>query len=963
MNLNIGNEKVNNINTTSSTVQSTTVQTSSTSSAIKMIDEEKNTLCKNLGITIDEYYAIIAENPTFKTANLDKQQEIVKAYKSEVAAKAQATTTPQQNEEVPAETATETQSVESNPYTYANKAEYNKKDVKGKIEDCYAELAKNIYIHGATLGKISLPAHSAEEWAKLSDAQKQAEVEKLKQFIDTVPELKTLKAQFNTKVQGKGQEALVDAAMNMIQTANTTYNEDGKVGMAFTDFVKLDEFDRNERIEQYLSDEKNLNAGNLNENDKKFLARTEMLRTQVASKISEIRAEAAEKAGKKAPKPLNPEQLDTSDIAKYMKYYNLNENELLYKGFSEKAGFKLENLSNEDQEAYKNFEKLNKNPSAQKQIQNAKAKNASALKSEYDAIKAKVQKGEEISSDEQVELSILEEYLNSEEGKFALKNAENLPTPKTDYEKSVVKDYETISTQLNGVAHGSDIKSVAMVSAIEQKIDGMSKEDAVKYISTFINMNSAEEGQAITLAFVNKYPELLDDKNLFDSNALNADELNTEQYQRFRKATLDAANSGSKEDIAAAQRAVETSAQVLKMPHCKGAEHDDKKCLVGDAASQILTAEGLKSAVDVVVTITDAEKSNKTIDKISNSKNANHDTQIYIAKNSSLATEGAQAHYVDIAGKNSSKAAAYISENGIISQLSAKAQTEAFVATRANIEKHFKGQKAIQYSNSLADQIQNCDKNNQLAMHNEMLNSKYSEVQEHVAGNIKNYDVSVQAKAVESIVATGNAKATEVAVANLCTAPQVVQDDANLKGILNSAYPENPIANIANSANSEIQQKIASGAKLTPQEYFSLSDREKIEYKANFFKSLPAAKQIAMLSSLTDVTLKKTIFKRLANQDKNFFRSLVESDANTATFAYDNHIGEEIVMEVAKRKSASDIKFGNLSKKINADYQKKNSSLASTENTFSRNYTTDPNGFKFDPKALFKLDENGNILA
>lgn len=945
MNLNIGNEKVNNINTVSSTVQSSTVQTSSTSSApIKMVDEEKNKICKKLGITIDEYDAIIAKYPTFKTASYDEQQKIVTAYKSEVAAKAQATTTPQQNEEKPAETATETQSVESNPYTYANKAEYNKKDVKGKIEDCYAELAKNIYIHGATLGKVSLPAHSAEEWAKLSDAQKQAEVEKLKQFIDTVPELKTLKAQFNTKVQDKDQEALVDAVMNMIQTANMTYSEDDKVGMAFTDFVKLDEHVRAVRTEEYLSYEKD----NLNENDKKFLARTEMLKKQVASKVSEI-----------TKKDIAPEQLEADDIVQYMKYYNLNENELLYKGFSEKAGFKLENLSNEDQEAHKYFGKLGSTV-GQKLIQNAKAKNALALKSEYDAIKAKVQKGEEISSDEQVRLNILKDYLNSEEGKFALKNAENLPTPETDYEKSVVKDYETISTQLSSVAHGSDMKSVAMISAIGQKIEGMSREDAVKYISTFINMNSAEEGPAIALAFVNKYPELLKDKDLIGTVSLNIDELSTEQTRVHHETVAITSATGTKKQKLAADQALLTETEIMQMPHCKGAEYDDKKCLVGGVASQILTAEGLKSAVDMVVTITDAEKSNKTIDKISNSKNANHDTQIYIAKNSSLATEGAQAHYVDIAGKNSSKAAAYISENGIISQLSAKAQTEAFVATRANIEKHFKGQKAIQYSNSLADQIQNCDKNNQLAMHNEMLNSKYSEVQEHVAGNIKNYDVSVQAKAVESIVATGNVKATEVAVANLCTAPQVVQDGAKLKDILNNAYPENPIAD---TAKSEIQQKIASGAKLTPQEYFSLSDREKTEYKANFFKSLPAAKQIAMLSSLTDVTLKKTIFKRLVSQDKNFFRSLVESDANTATFAYDMHIGEEIVMEVAKRKAASDIKFALLSQKIDADYEKKNSPLASTENNFSRNYTTDPNGFKFDPKELFKLDKNGNILA
>lgn len=229
-----------------------------------------------------------------------------------------------------------------------------------------------------------------------------------------------------------------------------------------------------------------------------------------------------------------------------------------------------------------------------------------------------------------------------------------------------------------------------------------------------------------------------------------------------------------------------------------------------------------------------------------------------------------------------------------------------------------------------------------------------------LASQIKNCDVSVQSKAVESIVATGNAKATEAAVANLCTAPQVVQDDANLKGILNSAY-SNETTEYATS--SEIQQKIASGAKLTSQEFYALSPQEKQSYIANYFKSLPTAKQFKILSSLTDVNLKKTIFKRLINEDKNFFRSLVENDANTAEFAYNMHIGEEIVMEVAKRKAASDIKFALLSQKIDADYQKKNSPLASTENTFSRNYTTDPSGFKFDPKEIYVKDKKGNILA
>ena len=225
-----------------------------------------------------------------------------------------------------------------------------------------------------------------------------------------------------------------------------------------------------------------------------------------------------------------------------------------------------------------------------------------------------------------------------------------------------------------------------------------------------------------------------------------------------------------------------------------------------------------------------------------------------------------------------------------------------------------------------------------------------------LAGQIKNCDVSVQSKAIESIVASGNSNATEIALSNLATsAPSVVQDEANLKGILYGAYTENVTAS---TDKTELQQKIASGARLTPQEYYSLSDKEKLEYKTNYFKSLPPAKQIAMLSNLTDVSMKKTIFKKLINQDKNFFRSLVESDATTAEFAYNMHIGEEIVMEVANRKAASDIKFALLSQKIDKDYQKKNSlnSLAT-----SSNYTTTPNDF--DKTEIYRKDKQGHILA
>lgn len=199
----------------------------------------------------------------------------------------------------------------------------------------------------------------------------------------------------------------------------------------------------------------------------------------------------------------------------------------------------------------------------------------------------------------------------------------------------------------------------------------------------------------------------------------------------------------------------------------------------------------------------------------------------------------------------------------------------------------------------------------QAAMHKEIMsldNSKYSEVIEHAAGNIKNYDPTIQNEAIESVVATGNTKAVETAYTNLAASPAVVQESAQLRQIIETS--------LENKNIEELAQKIKSGAPLTREEYNSLTEVQKQEYKAAYFKSLSPAKQVEIMTKISDVNTKKAMFKKVAQYSPNLLKSIIEHDAESAEFVYNMHIADDLVLSVAKRKSASVIQFANLVKKI-----------------------------------------------
>ena len=234
-----------------------------------------------------------------------------------------------------------------------------------------------------------------------------------------------------------------------------------------------------------------------------------------------------------------------------------------------------------------------------------------------------------------------------------------------------------------------------------------------------------------------------------------------------------------------------------------------------------------------------------------------------------------------------------MNEDGTLTRLDKNVQTNAFKILRNRFEQDdFTKDEAIQNLYTLADQIQNCDKDNQLDMHNDIMGSKYSEVQRHAAGNIGNYDPSVQSDALNSVYATGNDSAVEAAVESIANSPSadvvekvmpVTVADAAVKTFENN--PEIFDALEVTASGKTIKEKIASGARLTLHEYSSLTPAEKREYFMNFFKALSPNEKIKLIKSISSTSVRNNIYKMIARTNNDLFDRLIQ-DPSVAEVIY-----------------------------------------------------------------------------
>lgn len=206
-----------------------------------------------------------------------------------------------------------------------------------------------------------------------------------------------------------------------------------------------------------------------------------------------------------------------------------------------------------------------------------------------------------------------------------------------------------------------------------------------------------------------------------------------------------------------------------------------------------------------------------------------------------------------------------------IPEYSKENQTPAFKNILTGSE-NFDDKDAIEIQKTLSNQIAKSDKSNQLDMHNDIMNSKFSEVQEQAASNIKDYDHSVQVEAIDKVYETKNSKAVQAVIDNLDKMPPQVQqvEAARLVG-------EIALSSVVESGL--LETKLMNGS-LTTRELMQLTPTQRREYFVKQFTEASPAKKLEILKKLASASsgvYKKTIYTIIARFSAPLLKSMVES--------------------------------------------------------------------------------------
>lgn len=864
--------------------------------SVQMTDTNKLALLKKLNITLDQYNAIKAQNPNFDTLSPAEQYEIIDNFSVKTPTLVESKTEKQDAKVEKTSTST--------PEIKDIKAEYNKKDLVGKTEICYSEVARNIYIYGVKdKDKVIANAHSKEEWDKLSDEEKKAEVEKVKTFIKSDERLKNVKNKYDDKVPENTKEIVIDAIMRAIHAADAE-------GISFVDFMKKGEYERKELIERHLVNENKINPENLNKNDKEYLAQSKMLNSEVTKVVEK-------KTGQKLDNEL--------DTGLYVKYYNLSEDELLHSALKEKVK-NGEKLTDVEQKQYARYNEMMAEPSNQQIVKEAKAQNILELDKEFNTLSAKIKKGETLSPEERKAYSILKETLNSEESKELRNFGKLMPQPQTDYEKKVAADVENYKAQTKEYVHGSDLEAGTVIAYIGNKTDGMSKAEKTEYIAHFIRYNRSLSSSKIFARYMKECPELAGRVETLLAASSNYTEMDATQRADFSKAKVKAANSNNLYLKATGINSANTVSYVLAKPEYSSAKFDEMKLENAESNAQINDTEVLKNTTSANATIHDAETAVKAQACITNSDYYNDEVAIDTANKARDFVKGAQARVLNMTTDKNAAAAKYVAENDIIRTLHADAQAEAFDGTYNSINKHFKGAEADKYSQSLTSQI-------------------------------KGLDAKAQVEALSTVYKSGNEKAIATAVNEVL--PAIKSPDAQ-QIALKQAVME--LAGI--SDNSDLQTKFANGT-LTKAEIAQLSSTERRDYYVRLFDNATPMEKIEYLKSLPSGKSRQTVYNLIGTYYKNTFKTLVESDVTTAEAIYNMGLKtdlQNIVEATILFKAETNPSFKFLRDRLHLGGEKDLAS-AETEPVTAKTINNFSIPKDFDTKELFKKDKNGIILA
>lgn len=856
-NVNAENPNVNSTTSAASTSQasaSAQAKPENTSIMAKPQDE----LLKKLGITEAEYMAMVNANPEFATMSLEKQLEYISKNKTKTTEQ----TSQNNNTAQPSQAATASESAatqtsaqttqnetpkESLDHLYFNNADYSKLPLSKKLEVYVNEYTKNSFMYSDSENPKTL-----DDWNNLSKEEQTKYIAESKKGLEE--KFSAVLSETSSDLKGKA----IDAMMTDLQAAN--YG-----GYTIEQMNKLDQNQKSDLVYSYLSEVKELAPNTLSDSDK---ARLQYQQTLVDA-VNHL-------AGQ--------DNLCLADAKQYMKDNNLTQTEVLQQYLTQKA--QNGELSADEQ---KLLDKLNadiNDPAMQGVLMEAKFQGLKNLEAELEEAK---KNGDTARAEK------LEKVINSDDSVKIRKWAKAYQIEKKEPPKSYHKFRESSFGKLYEQTSDPQERAAILMAYVKEKYPNSAKKQSKLAIELYNGLcsegiDAAETKVSFLSACLVFDPEIgkkilshkdvstdVSTKSLNNIRKKNKnvpkayDKINGQKQKNlYKDAKLYFERNGQSKLLEHAKRLISSTQDVfldsaLEIPD---ENKDEYIAALGEANED---TEIANKNIDITATYVNAElqlKSNETINQF-----ATEETKAYGAVHTDLMLSENQTRLASMYTNDSRLATEAFVEDGTWARFDKENQTEGMELAYNRTDELFEGEEKIDLLNTNADHIANADKENQLDMHNFYMESKYSDVVEHAAGNIYKYDESVQGDALDSTKNTGNQDAIDAAMSNFDKYADYVQENPKYQAMQQETEVRQAQEVAQQVAEFHEQYEKLTGMQSNIEQEIT-DDEQKLSYIKNFLNASPQ-EQFKMLSKIP-MSWQGTVFSKIATYCPQMLSGLVK---------------------------------------------------------------------------------------
>lgn len=872
-NVNAENPNINSTTSASSTSQTTKTSTTKSDST-SIMTKPQDELLKKLGITEAEYMALVNANPEFATMSVEKQLEYISKNKTQTTQQAEQTTqsntttqtsqteTPEEQSET-TQSQTQTAAQEETPQNdvsdfYFNNEDYSHLPLSKKMEVYVKEYAKNSFLYSDSENPKTI-----DDWNNLSEEEQKKLIAQTKLALeDTFSEALS---ETSPELQGE----VLTSMMTNLQAANyMQYTVAQLNGKEKYQGYTISQNEKEDAIYSYLSEVNEVSPNSLTDTDKNRLQYQQTLVDAVSSA-----------AGR--------DNMCLADAEQYMKDNNLTQTEVLHEYLTKKS--QTGKLTEKEEKLLNSLDTKLNDPAMKLALLEAKVQGLENLETELEEAK----KNGDTARAEQ-----LEKIINSKDSQEIRKWAEDNKIEKKEPPKKYTKFMESSFGKLYDQTSDPQERAAILMAYIKETHPNSSKKQSKLAIDLYEGLcsegiDAAETKVSFLSACLSFDPEIgtklmdkatpytttagtneaiRDGRNLapavmqkvgeiqykFSQSQIGTQKLNerAEKYLLSKKPV----NIGVGL-ISSTQGALENS----------NISDETKDAYIGGLGEANKETEIANKNIDITTTYKDADlqlKSNKTINKF-----ATEESKAYGAVHTDLMLSENQTKLASMYTKDSKLATEAFVEDGTWARFDKENQTEGMELAYNRTDELFEGEEKIELLNKNADHIADADKENQLDMHNFYMDSKYSEVVEHAAGNIYKYDESVQGDALDSTRNTGNQDAIDAAMSNFDKYPDYVQENPKYQAMQQETEVRQAQEVAQQVAEFHDQYEKLTGMQSNIEQEIT-DDEQKLSYIKNFLNASPQ-EQFKMLSKIP-MSWQGTVFSRIATYCPQMLSGLVK---------------------------------------------------------------------------------------